>query len=86
MTQSKYIRDLLHKTRMAEAHSISYPMISNCKLSKFGANLFSDPILYHLVVGALQYVTLTRPEIKFVVKKVCQFIYGQASRISLGCG
>ena len=33
MTQSKYIRDLLHKTHMAEAHSISSPMVSNCKLS-----------------------------------------------------
>jgi len=29
MTQSKYIRDLLHKTHMAEAHSISSPMVSN---------------------------------------------------------
>ncbi|XP_006596771.1 uncharacterized protein LOC114383963 [Glycine soja] len=74
MTQTKYIRDLLHKTNMAEAHSISSPMVSNCKLSRHGANAFHDPTLYRSVVGALQYATLTRPEISFVVNKVCQFM------------
>ena len=65
MTQSKYIRDLLHKTNMTEAHSISSPMVSNYKLSKHGADAFHDPTLYRSVVGALQYATLTRPEISF---------------------
>ena len=40
MTQSKYVRDLLHKTQMAEAHSISSPMVTNCKLSKHGLIYF----------------------------------------------
>ena len=72
MIQSKYIRDLLHKTRMAEAHSISSPMVSSCKLSKHGADIFQDPTLYRSVVGALQYATLTKPKISF--NKVCQFM------------
>jgi len=59
---------------MAEAHFISSPMVSNYKLSKFGVDLFSDPTLYHSMVGVLQYATLTRPEISFVVNKVCQFM------------
>jgi len=74
MTQSKYIRDLLHKTNVAEAHSISSPKVSNCKLSRHGADAFHDPTLYGSVVGALQFATLTRPEISFVVNKVCQFM------------
>jgi len=74
MTQSKYVRDLLHKTQMAEAHSISSPMVSNWKLSKYGADLFHDPTLYRSVVGALQYATLTRPEISFGVNKACQYM------------
>ena len=69
MTQTKYIRDLLHKTNMAEAHSNSSPMVSNCKLSRHGVDAFHDPTLYRSVVGALQYATLTRPEINFVVNK-----------------
>ena len=74
MTQSKYIRDLLHRTHMAEAHSISSPMASSCKLSKTGGDLFQDPTLYRSIIGALQYDTLTRPEITFVVNKVYQFM------------
>ena len=53
MTQSKYIPDLLHKTNMAEAHSISFPMVSNCKLSKHGVDVFHDPSLCRSIVGAL---------------------------------
>ena len=70
MTQSKYIQDLLHIANMPEAYSISSPMVSNCKLSKHGADAFHDPTLYRSVVGALQYATLTRPEISFAVNKV----------------
>nr|KYP42777.1 Retrovirus-related Pol polyprotein from transposon TNT 1-94 [Cajanus cajan] len=74
MTQSKYIRDLLHKTKMAEAQPISSPMVSSCKLSKNGNDLFHDPTLFRSVVGALQYATLTRPDISYSVNKVCQFM------------
>ena len=45
MSQSKYVRDLLHKTQMAEAHSISARMVTNCKLSKHGADLFHEPTI-----------------------------------------
>lgn len=69
-----YVCDLLQKTKMAEAQPISSPMVSSCKLSKMGSDLFSDPTLYRSVVGALQYATLTRPEISFSVNKVCQFM------------
>ncbi|XP_061354379.1 uncharacterized mitochondrial protein AtMg00810-like [Gastrolobium bilobum] len=74
LSQSKYIRDLLYKAGMAEAKGISTPMPSGCKLSKFGSNYVPDPSLYRSIVGALQYATLTRPEISFSVNKVCQFL------------
>nr|KYP50090.1 Retrovirus-related Pol polyprotein from transposon TNT 1-94 [Cajanus cajan] len=74
LTQSKYIRDLFFKTNMAEAHGAPSPMFSNCKLSRSGNDFFHDPTLFRSVVGALQYATLTRPEISSVVNKVCQFM------------
>nr|KYP63465.1 hypothetical protein KK1_018041 [Cajanus cajan] len=49
-------------------------MISGCKLSKTGYEKFLDVSLYKRVVGALQYATITRPEISFSVNKVCQFM------------
>lgn len=59
---------------MAEAHPIAFPMVSGCKVTKTGADLFSDPTLYRSVVGALQNSTITRPELSFAVNKVCQFM------------
>jgi len=60
----------LQKTNIAKAQYISSPMASSCKLTKIGSNLFSDPTMYRSVVGALQYLTITRPEICFAVNKV----------------
>lgn len=70
LSQGKYIRDLLTKTNMTGAT----PMVSTAKLTKIGSPNFSDPTLYRFVVGALQYVTITRPELCFSVNKVCQFM------------
>ena len=74
LTQSKYIRDLLQKTKMAEAQPISSPMTANCKLTKASSDLFSDPSLYRSVVGALRYTTVTRPELSYAMNKVCQLM------------
>lgn len=61
LSQSKYIL-------------INTPMISSLKLSKHGTDVLQDPTFYRSIVGALQYVTITRPEICFSVNKACQFL------------
>ncbi|XP_019460115.1 PREDICTED: uncharacterized protein LOC109359876 [Lupinus angustifolius] len=49
-------------------------MASNCKLTKHGSDVFEDPTFYRSIVGALQYATVTRPDITYCVNKVCQFL------------
>ena len=50
-------------------------MTSGLRLTSYGSDPVADVTLYRSVVGALQYATVTRPEISFSVNKVCQFMH-----------
>lgn len=71
LTQTKYIRDLLTQANMVNVKGVPTPMLSTCKLSKHNYTSFVDPSLYRSIVGALQYVSLTRSDIAFSVNKAC---------------
>lgn len=73
LSQGKYIRDLLQKAGMVEAKGISTPLPGVLKLSKHRSDYMEDPTHYRSIVGALQYITMTRPEISYSVNKVYQF-------------
>lgn len=53
------------------------PMSTTEKLSREEGSKLSptDTTKYRSVVGALQYLTLTRPDIAFAVNKVCQYLH-----------
>jgi histone deacetylase 1/2 len=55
----------------------STPISTSEKLSTFvGTPLGpNDATNYRSIVGVLQYLTLTKPDISFVVNKVCQFLH-----------
>lgn len=76
LTQQKYIRDLFANTNMAKSKGAVTPMLATDKLSRHdGVRLSAeDTTKYHSVVGALQYLLLTKPDIAFSVNKVCQFL------------
>ncbi|KAF5461242.1 hypothetical protein F2P56_021055 [Juglans regia] len=59
---------------MSEAKPVSSPMSTSTSLSKFDNTAFDDPHLYRSTVGALQYLSLMRPDISFAVNKVCQYM------------
>jgi hypothetical protein len=56
---------------------VSTPMSMSEKLSLQGGEPLgpNDSTQYRSIVGALQYLTLTIPDISFVVNKVCQFLH-----------
>jgi histone deacetylase 1/2 len=51
--------------------------VSNGKLSREDGTLLAvgDATRYRSIVGGLQYLTLTRPDLAFSVNKVCQFLH-----------
>jgi hypothetical protein len=77
LTQEKYTRDILRQVGMQDCKAMCTPLPAAEKLSlSDGDSLTSDDATnYHSVVGALQYLTLTRPDVSFSVNKVCQFLH-----------
>jgi len=75
LLQSQYIFNLLQRTNMLDAKPVSSLMLSSQKLSLVSGAPYSDPSNYHSIVGALQYLSLTRPYISFTVNKVCQLMH-----------
>jgi hypothetical protein len=65
----------MEKANMQGAKSNSTPMATGKVLSKFDGATFDDPHLFRSVIGALQYVTITRPDISFVVNRVSQYMH-----------
>ena len=68
LSQRKYGLDMLSKTRKLGAKPCSTPMAPNVELTKEG-ELFEDPERYKRLVGKLNYLTITLPDIAY--SKVC---------------
>src|SRR3954471_1510595 len=50
------------------------PMVFSSHLSVDGPS-YDDPTLYRSLVGALQYLTITRPDIAYAVSAVSQYMH-----------
>jgi transposase InsO family protein len=79
LSQTKYITDLLQRTKMEDSKPVSTSCASGGKLSKFIGDLLADPTSYRHIVGALQYCTLTQPDIAYSVNQLCQFLHSPIS-------
>ncbi|XP_015689736.2 uncharacterized mitochondrial protein AtMg00810-like [Oryza brachyantha] len=77
LTQDKYATNLLKKVGMLDCKPANTPLSVSEKLSLHEGSLLgpNDATQYRSIVGALQYLTLTRPDIAFSVNKVCQFLH-----------
>jgi hypothetical protein len=77
MTQKKYSEDLLRRAGMLQCKPALTPMSVTDPLTSDGGTLLSaeDATEYRSVVGGLQYLTLTRPDISYAVNRVCQYLH-----------
>jgi hypothetical protein len=60
---------------MQGAKPLACPTTSGMKLSLYDGTLLPDPTEYRCVVGALQYCTISRPDISYAVNQLCQFMH-----------
>ena len=59
--------DLLQRVGMSDCHSTTTPVHCKYKLSALDGPPIADPSEYRSIAGALQYLTLTRPDLAFAI-------------------
>jgi hypothetical protein len=60
---------------MAECHSTTTPVDTRQKLSTTDGTPVSNPTEYRSITDALQYLTLTHPDLAYAVQQVCLFMH-----------
>ena len=70
LSQQKYVTDLLHKFHLYTLKSISTPSASRTIISLTDGELLASPTEYRSMVAALQYLTLTCPNITYAIHLV----------------
>ncbi|KAK6120416.1 hypothetical protein DH2020_045841 [Rehmannia glutinosa] len=73
ISQSKYTKELLKKFGIEEGRTVSTLWQLMSKLTKMRKFSFDLPSLYRNIVGALQYLSMTRPSITFAVGVCARF-------------
>lgn len=75
LMQQSYAKDLLQRASMQDCHPLPNPMAFKTSPDPSDTQLYDDPTLYCCLVGALQYLTITRPDLSFSVNRLCQHMH-----------
>jgi hypothetical protein len=75
LTQGQYVEDVLERAGMVNCKSISTPAEVKPKVFALDGELLDDPTFYRSIAGALQYLTLTRPDVAYDVNQACLFMH-----------
>eukprot|EP00253_Pinus_taeda_P017144 PITA_17144 len=74
LSQNNYIGDLLNRFGMNECNPLTTPMEQNLKLTSIEQKKLEDATKYRQLVGSLNYLTTTKPDISFVVGILSKFM------------
>ncbi|XP_019155374.1 PREDICTED: uncharacterized protein LOC109152241 [Ipomoea nil] len=74
LSQRRYMNDLLNRAGMTDCKPLATPA-STMQAVTPSDELFDNPTQYRRIVGALQYLTITRPDLSYAVNRLCQFMH-----------
>ena len=74
LSQRKYALDILEETGMLDCKPVDTPMDPNVKLIAGQGDPLGDSGRYRQLVGKLNYLTITHPDISFPISVVSQFL------------
>ena len=69
LSQRQYILDVLERAGMMNCNTCPTPVDTQSKLGASGAPV-ADPTNYRSLVGALQYLLFTRPDVAYAMQQV----------------
>ena len=75
MSQHKFIREILERFDMHGAKPAPTPLSSTAKLTLNDGTASADATTYRQVIGALQYLNMTRPDLSYAINKLSQFMH-----------
>ena len=75
LSQSKYMTDILTHMKMLDCKPVATPMASKRVSRPQADDLYFDITEYSRIVGTLQYLTLTCPDLSYDVNTVCQYMH-----------
>ncbi|XP_026415821.1 uncharacterized protein LOC113311189 [Papaver somniferum] len=75
VSQVKYASEIIQRAGLSDNKVTDTPLEFNVKYSPTNGNILSSPTLYLQLVGSLNYLTITRPDISHAVHIVSQFMY-----------
>jgi hypothetical protein len=82
LSQSKYATEILQRAGMMKCKPIDTPLLVSEKLPAYEGDVLrpEEAMRYHSLVGGLQYLTLTCPDLAFSVNKVCQYLHSPTTK------
>ncbi|KAF5477148.1 hypothetical protein F2P56_003820 [Juglans regia] len=72
--QRKYALDILKDFGTIGSAPARIHLDQNLKLSKDQVELLADPTLYRRLIGRLLYLTISRPDLAYSIRLLCQFM------------
>ncbi|XP_016204905.1 uncharacterized protein LOC107645405 [Arachis ipaensis] len=73
LSQRKYTLNILEDTNFNDAKATLLPTETNLRLSASDGELLDDPVIYRSIIGRFMYLTISRPDITYVVFTLSQF-------------
>lgn len=74
LTQKKFTKELLADAGLTSFKSVVTPLPLHLKLTAEDGDLYTDPTFYRCMVGKLNFLTHTRPDLSYTIQCLSQFL------------
>jgi hypothetical protein len=78
LSQQRYMKDILKRAGMVDCKPVATP-VSTTKAETDAVVPYADPTQYRSFAGALQYLTVTRPDLSYAVNRLCQHMHSPST-------